>query len=79
MLRRWLESAFLISAPEHDTPRRARAYLVTDQAVTDTASQHAHLRPALDEVSHQAVAERAQIHPDEAAHPGGTATAPSRP
>ena len=29
---------FLISAPEHDTPRRARAYLVTDQDVTDTAA-----------------------------------------
>ena len=25
---------FLISAPEHDTPRRARAYLVTDEDVT---------------------------------------------
>ena len=28
---------FLIAAAEHDTPRRARAYLVTDQAVADTA------------------------------------------
>ena len=36
---------FLISAPEHDTPRRARAYLLTDQAVTETASQHADLPP----------------------------------
>src|ERR1700689_100173 len=36
---------FLISAPEHDTPRGARAYLLTDQAVTETASQHASLRP----------------------------------
>ena len=32
---------FLISAPEHDTPRRARAYLLTDEAVSTTASQHA--------------------------------------
>ena len=32
---------FLISAPEHDAPRRTHAYLVTDQAVTETASQHA--------------------------------------
>src|SRR6266567_1837983 len=37
---------FLISAPEHDTPRRARAYLVTDDAVSATASKHADLRPA---------------------------------
>ncbi len=30
---------FLISAPEHDTPRRARAYLLTDEAVSATASR----------------------------------------
>src|ERR1019366_1583550 len=40
---------FLISAPEHDIPRRARAYLLTDEAVSLTASQHADLRPALDD------------------------------
>lgn len=32
---------FLISAPEHDTPRRARAYLLSDQAVAETACRHA--------------------------------------
>jgi len=41
---------FLISSPEHDTPRRARAYLVTDQDVTETAARHAASRPQLDEV-----------------------------
>jgi S-DNA-T family DNA segregation ATPase FtsK/SpoIIIE len=46
---------FLISAPEHDTPRRARAYLVTDQAVTATAERHASIRPALDDISRQAI------------------------
>jgi S-DNA-T family DNA segregation ATPase FtsK/SpoIIIE len=46
---------FLISAPEHDTPRRARAYLVTDQAVTATAERHASVRPALDDISRQAI------------------------
>jgi S-DNA-T family DNA segregation ATPase FtsK/SpoIIIE len=45
---------FLISAPEYDTPRRARAYLLTDQAVNDTANAHAGLRPELDEVSKRA-------------------------
>ena len=50
---------FLISAPEHDTPRRARAYLLTDDAVSATASRHADLRPELDEVSRQALDERA--------------------
>jgi S-DNA-T family DNA segregation ATPase FtsK/SpoIIIE len=49
---------FLVSAPEHDTPRRARAYLVTDEAVTQTASRHAPLRPRLDQISLQALAER---------------------
>jgi hypothetical protein len=62
---------FLISAPEHDTPRRARAYLVTDQAVTDTAAQHATIRPALDEVSQRSIAERAQTRPDEPGQPAG--------
>jgi S-DNA-T family DNA segregation ATPase FtsK/SpoIIIE len=46
---------FLVSAAEHDTPKRARAYLVSDQAVADTASRHAKLRPSLDEVSRQAL------------------------
>jgi hypothetical protein len=50
---------FLISAPEHDTPRRARAYLLTDQAVSDTANRNAELRPELDEISRQALAQRA--------------------
>jgi antitoxin (DNA-binding transcriptional repressor) of toxin-antitoxin stability system len=54
---------FLISAPEHDTPRRARAYLLTDQAVTETASEHASLRPELDEVSMDALDERDQSYP----------------
>jgi FtsK/SpoIIIE family len=49
---------FLISAPEHDTPRRARAYLLTDQAVTATAERHARRRPQLDEISRQAVIDR---------------------
>ena len=59
---------FLVSAAEHDTPRRARAYLVTDEVVASTASLHADLRPPLDEVSQQAIEERnrteAPIAPD---------------
>ena len=54
---------FLISAPEYDTPRRARAYLLTDQAVADTATWHAALRPQLDEISERALDERAQSEP----------------
>ena len=46
---------FLISAPEHTTPRRARAYLVTDQAVASTAAHYAGQRPELDQTSQQAI------------------------
>lgn len=46
---------FLMSAPEHDTPRRARAYLLTDDMVSVTANQHADMRPSLDEISRRAV------------------------
>jgi S-DNA-T family DNA segregation ATPase FtsK/SpoIIIE len=54
---------FLVSAQEHDTPRRGRAYLVTDEAVTETAQRHAGGRPQLDEVSRTAVEEaRAGIY-----------------
>jgi DNA segregation ATPase FtsK/SpoIIIE-like protein len=46
---------FLISAPGHDRPKRARAYLVTDQAVTETAAHYANNRPALDAESRRAI------------------------
>ena len=49
---------FLVSAAEHDTPRRGRAYLITDEVVASTASLHADLRPPLDEMSQQAIEER---------------------
>jgi S-DNA-T family DNA segregation ATPase FtsK/SpoIIIE len=46
---------FLVSAPEHTTPRRARAYLVTDDDVARTVARYATRRPQLDEVSRQAI------------------------
>jgi hypothetical protein len=46
---------FLVSSAEHDTPRRARAYLVTDQAVANTAPHYADRRPELDQTSQQAI------------------------
>jgi len=51
---------FLVSAPGHTTPKRARAYLVTDDAVIETAARYAELRPELDEVSRQALAPRTE-------------------
>lgn len=62
---------FLISAPEYDTPRRARAYLLTDGAVARAASSYAALRPLLDDVSAAAVEQRVQARPDQ---PGDQAT-----
>jgi hypothetical protein len=46
---------FLISAPEHTTPKRARAYLVTDDNVARTADRHSHNRPRLDGISRAAI------------------------
>lgn len=54
---------FLISAPEHDIPRRARAYLLIDEAVSETAAQYAPFRPALDEISLRAIFERPRDWP----------------
>lgn len=48
---------FFISAPEHDTPRRARAYLLTDETVRATAERHTTSRPPLDEISRRAIDE----------------------
>jgi S-DNA-T family DNA segregation ATPase FtsK/SpoIIIE len=53
---------FLISTPEHTTPRRARAYRVDDQAVATIAARHAEHRPTLDLLSQRAIhgAEKAE-------------------
>ena len=42
---------FLISAAEHDTPRRARADLVTDDDVARTTARYGWDRPHLDSIS----------------------------
>jgi hypothetical protein len=60
---------FLVSAPEHTTPKRARGYLVTDQAVSEAADRHSAGRPALDEASQQAISARAQTSPDQPGSP----------
>jgi S-DNA-T family DNA segregation ATPase FtsK/SpoIIIE len=46
---------FLVSASEHGTPRRARAYLVTDDDVARTVAGYADGRPELDDVSRNAI------------------------
>jgi hypothetical protein len=52
---------FLVAAAEHDTPKRARAYLVTDQAVAGTAAMYADYRPPLDPISQRALGQ--DTHP----------------
>jgi S-DNA-T family DNA segregation ATPase FtsK/SpoIIIE len=42
---------FLVSAPEHTTPNRARAYLVTDDDVARVTAHYGPRRPRLDDVS----------------------------
>ena len=53
-------------------PRRARAYLLTDEAVADTAAQYASQRPELDEVSRRAIEDRHAVAPA-APEPGSDA------
>ncbi|HKR48721.1 MAG TPA: hypothetical protein VJT72_03915, partial [Pseudonocardiaceae bacterium] len=45
---------FLLSTPEHHTPRRARAYLLTDDDVSAIAARHQPNRPLLDPLSQHA-------------------------
>jgi hypothetical protein len=59
---------FLLSAPEHDIPRRARAYLLTDETVQATANHYSPTRPPLDEISQRALDARTASQP--AACPG---------
>ena len=46
---------FLVSAPEHTTPKRARAYLVTDDDVARVGAYYGPRRPQLDDVSRGAL------------------------
>jgi S-DNA-T family DNA segregation ATPase FtsK/SpoIIIE len=46
---------FLVSSPEHTAPKRARAYLVTDDDVARTDAQYGFSRPQLDSISRGAL------------------------
>jgi hypothetical protein len=54
---------FLCWAPEHDTPRRARAYLLTDDDAADAAVRYAPARPPLDPISRAALATTPSLPP----------------
>jgi S-DNA-T family DNA segregation ATPase FtsK/SpoIIIE len=70
---------FLVSAPEHDIPRRARAFLLTDETVSETASRYTQSRPNLDEISQRALEEAAALLPGQHAEspPDAPTLAPS--
>ena len=70
---------FLISAPEHDIPRRARAYLVTDEMVAATSARHSLIPRGLDEISRNAMLAGPQPAPGsrpQYQHPGNSAQPP---
>ena len=54
---------FLISAPGHDTPRRARACLITDDDVRDAVARCTPARPELDPVSSGALSAGLRTQP----------------
>lgn len=62
---------FLVSTPEHHTPRRARAYRLDDDAVADIAARHAPHRPHLDELSQGAGTPNDDDGHEEAGHSDG--------
>ena len=66
---------FLISAPGHDRPKRARAYLLTDQVVAGAAAHYASSRPRLDAESWRAIGSIRR--PDAASRGSGPAVANS--
>ena len=64
---------FLVWSPEHDTPRRARAYLVTDNDVTSAVARYAPARPRLDAISRHALTDgRAERRPADRPAPSTT-------
>ena len=67
---------FLVSAPGHDKPKRARAYLLTDQAVTETAAFYASRRPELDGPSRRAILDTASTRSGHDENPAASESGP---
>jgi hypothetical protein len=68
---------FLVSAPEHDIPRRARAYLVTDEMVAETSARHSLIPRGLDEISRNAMMTAPEPEfPPQYRNPGNSGQAP---
>jgi S-DNA-T family DNA segregation ATPase FtsK/SpoIIIE len=67
---------FPVPAPGHDRAKWARAYLLTDQAVTETAAPYSGYRPELDTESRRAVIDAAYAHPGQDEDPAGESVSP---
>jgi len=67
---------FLVSAPGHDRPKRARAYLLTDEVVTETAARHASHRPELDPESRRAILSAVNPLPVQEGYSAGDSDSP---
>jgi len=67
---------FMVSAPGHTTPKRARAYLLTDQMVADTAARYSNSRPGLDTGSQHAILAANDFRDSTAGSPAGDMPAP---
>ncbi len=67
---------FLVSAPGHDRPKRARAYLLTDQVVTETATRYASHRPELDPESRRAILSAGIARPIQEDNPADDSDSP---
>jgi S-DNA-T family DNA segregation ATPase FtsK/SpoIIIE len=67
---------FLVSAPGHDQLKRARAYLLTDQVVAETAARYATSRPGLDAESQHAIRTANDLPDSTADSPAGDIQGP---
>jgi hypothetical protein len=67
---------FLVSAPGHDRPKRARAYLLTDQVVTETVAHYASHRPELDSESRRAILSSGNPRPIQEGNSAGDSDSP---
>jgi len=67
---------FLVSAPGHDRPKRARAYLLSDEVVTETAARYASHRPELDTESRRAILSAGNPRPIQDGNSAGDSDSP---
>ena len=70
---------FLVSDPEHTNPRPARAYLISDDDVRATATEHAGRRPVVGNVTEARSSEARSSEVDQGHSSGGRESVRGRP